>query len=65
MSRDNAKIKGVFVPYKDMTDDHIQHWKDSTTKEYGAPDQYGKSKTVEFEEVVEEHGSRYISFWAE
>ncbi len=64
MSRDNAKIKGVFVPYKDMTDDHIQHWKDSTTKEYGAPDQYGKSKTVEFEEVVEEDGSRYISFWA-
>ena len=65
MSRDNAKIKGVLVPYKNMTDDHIQNWKDSTIKEYAAPDQYGKSKTVEFEEVVEEDGSHYISFWAE
>jgi len=63
MDRDTKGTHGVYVLTKDMTQENIDHWKNGLIKEHEAPDQYGNSKTVEFEETAEEDGSRYINFW--
>ena len=63
MARDTKGTHGVYVLAKDTTQENIDYWKNEMKTRHGAPDQYGKSKAIEFEEVAEEDGSRYISFW--
>ena len=63
MSRENATVKGVFVPSEGMTEENIEYWRSGIKKEYEAADSYGNSKTVEFEETVEEDGKRYFNYW--
>ena len=60
MERDKAKIKGVIVPDDGM---NVEAWKEDIKNRYEISNQYGKSQTVEFEDVTEEDGSRYTSYW--
>ena len=63
MARDTKGTHGVFVLTKDMTQENIDYWKDQMKALHEAPDQYGNSKTIEYEETTEEDGTRYINFW--
>tara|TARA_R110000824_G_scaffold49838_3_gene139635 strand:+ start:493 stop:690 length:198 start_codon:yes stop_codon:yes gene_type:complete len=63
MAIDSKELHGVYVLTKDMTKENIDYWKNEMKAEYGSPDQYGNSKTVEFEETTEDDGTRYINFW--
>ena len=60
MSRDKAIVKGAIVPGSSL---NVEVWKENLRQEHEAPDQYGKSKTVEFEEVTEADGSFYVNYW--
>ena len=60
MSRDKAIVKGVIVPGPSL---NIEAWKENLRQEHEAPDQYGKSKMVEFEDVTEDDGSFYVNYW--
>ena len=61
MERENAKIKGIINVGNSGI--NVQAYKDDIIKEYEIPDQYGKTKTVEFEDIEEEDGSRYTNYW--
>ena len=63
MDRDTKGTHGVYVLTKDMTQENIDYWKSDMNARHEAPDQYGKSKTVEYEATTEDDGTRYINFW--
>ena len=63
MARDSKELHGVFVLTKNMTKENVEYWKNEMRTQHEAPDQYGNSKTVEFEETTEDDGTRYINFW--
>ena len=66
MARDSkGGTHGVFVLYDNTTKANIEHWKNGLKAQYESPDKYGKNKAIEFEEVTEEDGSRYINFWVD
>ena len=58
-NRRDATIKGVIVPCNGM---NVQAYKDDIIKEYETPDQYGKTKTVEFEETKTDT-EHYVNYW--
>jgi len=60
MGREQAKINGVIVHCEGM---NIDYWKKEIEERETAPDQFGKSNTVEFEDITEEDGSSYTSYW--
>ena len=64
MARDKADIKGVIVSGAGLNVDAV---KESVRKRYevsdDADDKYAKARTVEFEDIMEEGGSRYVNFW--
>jgi hypothetical protein len=60
-NRRDATIKGVIVPSRGM---NVQAHKDDIIKEYQTPDQYGKSKTVDFQETRNtDTGEHYVNYW--
>lgn len=64
MARDTKTgVSGVYVLAENTTKANIEHWKTEMKTRYEAPDQYGNSKTIEYEESTDEDGSRYINFW--
>ena len=60
MGRENATINGVIVPGESL---NIEHWKENIKTGHEAPDKFGKSKTVEFEDTTEEDGSSCTNYW--
>ena len=61
MSREKSKIVGVLVPGEVLDE---KHWIDEIKKKYEAPDEYGKSKIVEFETIDnKELGTHYVNYW--
>jgi len=60
MGREKATINGVIVSGESL---NLEHWKEKIKTEHESPDQFGKSKTVEFEDVIEEDGSSYTNYW--
>ena len=60
MERDKATIKGVIVPDDGM---NVEAWKEEIRNRYELANKYGKSQTVDFEDVAEEDGSGYTSYW--
>jgi hypothetical protein len=60
MSRDKAIVKGVIVPGSTL---NAEAWKETLRQEYESPDQHGKSKVIEFENVTDDDGSFYINYW--
>ena len=57
--RRSATITGAIVPDSGM---NVQAYKDDLIKLYGTPDQFGKTKTVDFQETKtdDEH---YVNYW--
>ena len=60
MGREQATINGVINIGNSGI--KVQAYKDDLIKEYGTPDQYGKSKTVEFEETKTDT-EHYVNYW--
>ena len=60
MERDKATIKGVIVHEDGM---NVEAWKEEIRNRYELANKYGKSQTVDFEDVIEEDGSGYTSYW--
>ena len=60
MGREQATINGVInIGNSGMK---VQAYKDAIIKEYETPDQYGKTKTVEFEETKTDT-EHYVNYW--
>ena len=60
MERDKATIKGVIVHEDGM---NVEALKEEIRNRYELANKYGKSQTVDFEDVTEEDGSGYTSYW--
>jgi hypothetical protein len=56
---------GVFVLRGATTDSNIEYWKKEMRNKHESPNKFGVTKTVKFEEVNDEDGSRYINYWVE
>mgnify|MGYP006098657949 CR=1 FL=1 len=57
-----STINGVIVLPNDEKGMNIEHWIEKTRNEYEAPDQHGKTKTVEFA-TTKTDTEHYVNYW--